>query len=84
MVFFRRQPEYGVIAAFKCLEPLFLVSSEEFIVIEEFSFEEEALRFEPDSAALWKRLAQLYQLQGRSEDANRARERAAKLAEVRP
>ena len=45
------------------------------------SSEEEAVRFVPNLPPAWQRLAQLYQLQGRSADAERARERAAKLAE---
>jgi tetratricopeptide (TPR) repeat protein len=43
-------------------------------------FEEEALRFKPDAAPLWQRLAQLYRLGGRSQDADRASERARKVA----
>src|SRR5271166_488511 len=47
------------------------------------SFQEEAIRFEPNAPEPLRRLAQLYRLQGRLEDANRANERAAKLAETR-
>ena len=43
--------------------------------------EEEAVRFAPNLAPAWQRLAQLYQMQGRSADAARAREQAAKIAE---
>ena len=45
------------------------------------SSEEEAVRFMPNLAPAWQRLAQLYQMQGRSADAVRAREHAAKVAE---
>ncbi len=45
------------------------------------SSEEEAVRFAPNLPQVWQQLAQLYQAQGRSADAERARERAAKLAE---
>lgn len=42
-------------------------------------YEEEAVRIFPKAPQPLKGLAQLYQLQGRTEDADRARERAAKL-----
>jgi tetratricopeptide (TPR) repeat protein len=45
------------------------------------SFQEEAVRFAPDAPEPLRRLAQLYRSQGRLEDADRARKRAAKLAE---
>ena len=45
------------------------------------SFQEEAVRFAPDAPEPLRRLAQLYRFQGRVEDADRAKERAAKLAE---
>ncbi len=45
------------------------------------SFQEEAVRFAPSAPEPLRRLAQLYRLQGRLGDADRARERAAKLAE---
>jgi tetratricopeptide (TPR) repeat protein len=45
------------------------------------SSEEEAVRFVPNLPQAWQRLAQLYQLQGRSADAERAREQAAKIAQ---
>lgn len=44
------------------------------------SYEEEAVQALPKAPQPLQILAQLYDLQGRSEDANRARERAAKLA----
>ena len=45
------------------------------------SFQEEAARLEPNAPAPWRRLAQLYRQQGRLEDADRAREHAARIAE---
>ncbi len=45
------------------------------------SYQEEALRLMPNVPQAWQRLAQLYQMQGRSQDAERAREHAAKIAE---
>src|SRR5271165_2466302 len=45
------------------------------------SFQEEAVRFAPDAPEPLRRLAQMYRSQGRLEDADRAKERAAKLAE---
>jgi len=45
------------------------------------SFQEEAVRLAPDAPQPWLNLAQLYQLQGRSTDADRAKARAAILAE---
>ena len=47
------------------------------------SFQEEAVGFAPNVPEPLRRLAQLYRLQGRVEDADRAKERAAKLAENR-
>ena len=47
------------------------------------SFQEEAVRFQPNVPEPLRRLAQLYRLQGRVEDADRAKERAAKLVENR-
>jgi tetratricopeptide (TPR) repeat protein len=44
------------------------------------SYEEEAVQALPEAPQPLQRLAQLYDRQGRLEDANRARERAAKLA----
>lgn len=43
------------------------------------AYQEEAARLTPDVPAPWRRLAKLYQLQGRDADANRAREHAAAL-----
>jgi Flp pilus assembly protein TadD len=45
------------------------------------SFQEEAVRFAPNKPEPLRRLAQLYRSQGRLEDADRAKERAAKLVE---
>ena len=45
------------------------------------SFQEEAARLEPNAPAPWRRLAQLYRQQGRLEDADRAREHAARIGE---
>ena len=44
------------------------------------SYQEQAVKVLPDAPEVWHRLAQLYQLQGRSEDAKRADEQAAKAA----
>ncbi len=44
------------------------------------SYQEEAARLAPEVPQLWWRLAQLYERQGRIEDANRAREHAAEVA----
>ena len=45
------------------------------------SYQEEAARLAPDAPQPWRRLAKFYQLEGRVEDANRAREHAAALGE---
>ena len=45
------------------------------------SFQEEAVRLAPDSPQPWLNLANLYQLQGRVADADRAKERAATLVD---
>ena len=45
------------------------------------AFQEEAVRFAANEPQPLLRLAQLYRLQGRAEDAERAKERAAKLGE---
>jgi len=47
------------------------------------AFQEEAVRLAPNVPEPLRRLAQLYRLQGRLDDADRAKERAAKLAENR-
>jgi len=44
------------------------------------SYQEEAARLAPNVPQVWRRLAQLYERQGRIEDANRAREHAAEVA----
>jgi len=44
------------------------------------SYQEEAVKFLPNAAGAWQRLAQLYQLQKRPEDAKRAEEQAARVA----
>jgi len=41
------------------------------------AYQEEAVRLAPDVPAPWRRLAKLYQVQGRDSDANHAREHAA-------
>jgi len=45
------------------------------------SFQEEAVRLAPDASQAWLNLAQLYQLQGRTADAESANARAAALGE---
>lgn len=45
------------------------------------SFQEEAVRLAPNSPQPWLNLAQIYQIEGRSADADRARSRAATLTE---
>ncbi len=45
------------------------------------SFQEEAVRLAPDAPQPWLNLAQIYQQQGRAADADRAKARAASLAE---
>ena len=45
------------------------------------SFEEQAVRYQQDAPELWRNLAQLYDLKGRFQDAARAREQAAKIAD---
>lgn len=45
------------------------------------TFEEEVVRLAPDRSDDWLELARLYESEGRIEDAQRARERAAKLGE---
>jgi tetratricopeptide (TPR) repeat protein len=45
------------------------------------SYQEEAVRLAPDVPQAWLNLAQLYHLDGRSADADRAKERAATLGE---
>jgi tetratricopeptide (TPR) repeat protein len=44
------------------------------------SYQEEAARLAPNAPQPWRRLAQYYERQGRTEDANRAREHAAEIA----
>lgn len=44
------------------------------------AFEEEAVRLQPNAAPLWNQLSQMYRLQGRGAEAERASERAAKVA----
>jgi tetratricopeptide (TPR) repeat protein len=44
------------------------------------SHQEEAARLAPNVPSVWGRLAQLYEQQGRTEDANRAREHATEVA----
>ena len=44
------------------------------------SYQEEAARLAPNAPQPWRRLAQLYERQGRIEDANRARQYAAEVA----
>ena len=44
------------------------------------SYQEEAAQLEPDVPAPWRRLAKLYERDGRSQDATRAREHAEALA----
>jgi len=44
------------------------------------SWQEEAARLAPDVPQPWRRLAQFYERQGRTEDANRARTHAAEVA----
>jgi tetratricopeptide (TPR) repeat protein len=43
------------------------------------SYQEEAVKFLPNAAEAWRRLAQLYQRQKRPEDAKRAEEQAARV-----
>jgi Flp pilus assembly protein TadD len=43
-------------------------------------FQEEAARLAPNTAAPWRRLAKMYRLQGRLEDADRAGDYAARIA----
>ncbi len=45
------------------------------------SYEEQTLRLTPDRAEDWHELARLYELTGRGEDAQRARQRAAMLSD---
>lgn len=47
------------------------------------SFQEEAVKLAPDAPQPWLNLAAIYELQGRSADADRAKARAASLAENR-
>jgi len=44
------------------------------------SYQEEAARLAPNAPQPWRRLGQLYERQGRTDDANRAREHAAEVA----
>ncbi|MFZ0313458.1 MAG: tetratricopeptide repeat protein [Candidatus Korobacteraceae bacterium] len=44
------------------------------------TYQEEAANLQPNVPQPWRRLAQLYELQGRSADASRAREHAAELS----
>jgi tetratricopeptide (TPR) repeat protein len=43
-------------------------------------YQERAAKLQPNAPQPWRRLASLYELQGRKDDANRARQRAAELA----